>query len=39
MSSKSIVYKGLFMATQVENFYKDLNDLDFKSPIALVHQR
>ena len=39
MSSKSVVYKGLFMATQVENFYKDLNDLDFKSPIALVHQR
>ena len=32
MSSKSVVYKGLFMATQVENFYKDLNDLDFKSP-------
>ena len=23
MSSKSVVYKGLFMATQVENFYQD----------------
>lgn len=39
MSSKSIVYKGLFMATQVENFYQDLKDTAFKSPIALVHQR
>lgn len=39
MSSKSIVYKGLFIATQVEKFYKDLKDKTFKSPIALVHQR
>ena len=39
MSSKSVVYKGLFMATQVENFYQDLKDTSFKSPIALVHQR
>ena len=27
------------MATQVENFYLDLKDDSFKSPIALVHQR
>lgn len=39
MSSKSIVYKGLFMAGQIENFYTDLADPSFKSPIALVHQR
>lgn len=39
MSYKSIVYKGLFIATQVENFYYDLKDELFKSPIALVHQR
>lgn len=39
MSSKSIVYKGLLLATQLEKFYPDLSDKDFKSPIALVHQR
>jgi Glutamate synthase domain 1 len=33
------VYKGLLLASQIEGFYKDLNDLDFESPIALVHQR
>lgn len=38
-SSKSIVYKGLLLATQIEPFYKDLQDKDFESPIALVHQR
>ena len=38
-SSKSIVYKGLLLATQIEGFYKDLNDKDFESAIALVHQR
>ncbi|MBR4398746.1 MAG: glutamate synthase large subunit [Fibrobacter sp.] len=38
-SRKSIVYKGLLLASQIEGFYKDLNDLDFESPLALVHQR
>ena len=38
-SRRSIVYKGLLLASQIEGFYKDLNDLDFESPIALVHQR
>ena len=38
-SSKTIVYKGLLLADQIESFYKDLNDNDFESPIALVHQR
>ena len=39
MSSRTIVYKGLMLATQVERFYKDLNDPAFVSPFALVHQR
>ena len=38
-STKTIVYKGLLLATQMENFYKDLSDPDFISPFALVHQR
>ena len=38
-SRRSIVYKGLLLASQIEGFYKDLNDLDFESPLALVHQR
>ena len=39
MSSKTIVYKGLLLAEQVEGFYADLSDPKMKSAIALVHQR
>ena len=38
-SSRTIVYKGLFLAPQVEKFYTDLCDRDFISALALVHQR
>ncbi len=38
-SSRSIVYKGLLLATQLENFYPDLGAETFKSTLALVHQR
>ncbi len=38
-SSKTIVYKGLLLATQMEAFYPDLSDADFLSPFAIVHQR
>ena len=38
-SSKTIVYKGLLLATQIEKFYLDLSDPDFISPFAIVHQR
>ncbi|WP_176015193.1 glutamate synthase large subunit [Victivallis sp. Marseille-Q1083] len=38
-SSRSIVYKGLLLATQLEHFYTDLADELFQSPLALVHQR
>ena len=39
LSSRTIVYKGLLLAPQVEKFYPDLADADFTSVIALVHQR
>lgn len=39
LSSKTIVYKGLLLADQISRFYLDLNDVNFKSAIALVHQR
>ena len=38
-SSRTIVYKGLLLATQIERFYPDLSDPDFASPFAIVHQR
>ncbi|MBV4420110.1 glutamate synthase large subunit [Clostridium tyrobutyricum] len=39
LSSKTIVYKGLLLADQISGYYLDLNDINFKSAIALVHQR
>ncbi|MBR5346991.1 MAG: glutamate synthase large subunit [Deltaproteobacteria bacterium] len=38
-SSRTIVYKGLLLATQIEKFYPDLSDPRFISPFAIVHQR
>ncbi|WP_432201423.1 glutamate synthase large subunit [Erythrobacter sp. W53] len=38
-SSRTIVYKGLLLATQVGTFYDDLRDPDCVSAIGLVHQR
>ena len=39
MSSRTIVYKGMFLAYQVGAYYKDLLDERFVSALALVHQR
>ncbi|RLA06718.1 MAG: glutamate synthase large subunit [Gammaproteobacteria bacterium] len=39
MSSRTIIYKGMFLAHQVKEYYKDLSCEDFKSAMALVHQR
>jgi len=39
MSSRTIVYKGLMLATQLEKFYSDLSDELFRSRFAIVHQR
>ena len=38
-SSNTIIYKGLFVAPQFEEFYLDLKDKDFQSAIIVVHQR
>jgi glutamate synthase domain-containing protein 1 len=38
-SSRTICYKGLLLAPQVEPYYPDLNDPDFESAIVMVHQR
>ena len=39
MSCNTIVYKGLLMAHQIAEFYKDLRDRDVVSAFALVHSR
>lgn len=39
LSSRTIVYKGLLIAEQLETFYKDLNDERVTSSLALVHSR
>jgi len=39
LSCKTIVYKGLFLAPQLSKYYLDLENKDFSSAIALVHQR
>ncbi|WP_340588555.1 glutamate synthase large subunit [Erythrobacter alti] len=38
-SSRTVVYKGLLLATQVGSFYDDLRDPDCESALGLVHQR
>jgi glutamate synthase (NADPH) large chain len=38
-SSKVIAYKGLVMPTTIKQFYKDLQDDDFKITFSLFHQR
>ncbi|MEE1210206.1 MAG: glutamate synthase subunit alpha, partial [Parafannyhessea umbonata] len=39
MSSRTIVYKGMLVATQMRRFYPDLADAATESSIALVHSR
>ena len=38
-SSRTIVYKGMFLVGQLRKFYADLTDGDCESAIALVHSR
>ncbi len=38
-SSRTVVYKGLLLANQVESFYDDLRNPLCESALALVHQR
>ncbi len=39
LSCRTIVYKGLLLAPQIENFYRELSDPDCESALCLVHQR
>ena len=39
LSSRTIVYKGMLLANQVDTFYHDLKDERMVSALALVHQR
>ncbi|MEJ2577275.1 MAG: glutamate synthase subunit alpha, partial [Gammaproteobacteria bacterium] len=39
MSSRTIVYKGMLLAGQVGQYYRDLGDERVVSALALVHQR
>ena len=38
-SGRTVVYKGLVLATELAHFYPDLSDTDFTSAIAVFHQR
>ena len=39
LSSRTIVYKGMFLVRQLRQFYLDLQEEDIKSAIAIVHSR
>ncbi len=39
LSSRTIVYKGMFMVGQLRNFYPDLTDPDYECAIVIVHSR
>ena len=38
-SSRTIVYKGMFLVKQLRFFYEDLNSPDYHSAIGIVHSR
>ena len=39
MSSRTIVYKGMLVATQMRRFFRDLGDASTETAAALVHSR
>lgn len=39
MSSRTIVYKGMFLVKELRLFFDDLQDRDYESAIATVHSR
>ncbi len=39
LSSRTIVYKGMFLVGQLRTFFADLQNEDFVSAIAMVHSR
>ena len=38
-SSRTVVYKGMFLVKQLRLFYEDLNSPDYHSAIGIVHSR
>lgn len=39
LSSRTIVYKGMFLVGDLRSFFLDLQDEDYESAIAMVHSR
>ena len=39
LSSRTIVYKGMFLVGQLRTFFSDLQDSSYESAIAIVHSR
>ncbi len=39
LSSRTIVYKGMFLVKQLRAFYEDLQSRDYETAIAMVHSR
>ena len=39
LSSRTIVYKGMFLVGDLRGFFLDLQDEDFESAIAMIHSR
>ena len=38
-SAKSLIYKGMFLAEHIDEFYPDLTDERFSAAVAIFHQR
>jgi len=38
-SSRTIIYKGMFLVGQLRTFFKDLQSEDYESALAIVHSR
>jgi len=39
LSAQALIYKGMFLAQQIDAFYPDLRDERFASAVAIYHQR
>ncbi len=39
LSSRTIVYKGMFLVSQLRRFYDDLQSTEYTTAVALVHSR
>jgi glutamate synthase (NADPH/NADH) large chain len=39
LSARRLIYKGMFLAAQIDAFYPDLRDPRFVSAVAIYHQR